>query len=166
METVLAWVVLILIVYIIKTKKDNKFKTSDNINMIQAPPTLSSLYDKKIYLLTSDGLKFYKLLKPIVNRNELNLFTQVALYEIVKAKDIKDFNKIKSKSIDFVITDLNCKIKICIELDDASHLKDSRQKRDIFIETLFNDLGIKLLRIPVQSYYDLTTLEAKIKELL
>ena len=106
METVLAWVVLILIVYIIKTKKDNKFKTSDNINMIQAPPTLSSLYDKKIYLLTSDELKFYKLLKPIVNRNELNLFTQVALYEIVKAKDIKDFNKIKSKSIDFVITDL------------------------------------------------------------
>lgn len=116
--------------------------------------------------MTSDELKFYKLLKPIVNRNELNLFTQVALYEIVKAKDIKDFNKIKSKSIDFVITDLNCKIKICIELDDASHLKDSRQKRDIFIETLFNDLGIKLLRIPVQSYYDLTTLEAKIKELL
>ena len=166
METVLAWVVLILIVYIIKTKKDNKFKTSDNINMIQALPTLSSLYHKKIYLLTSDELKFYKLLKPIVNRNELNLFTQVALYEIVKAKDIKDFNKIKSKSIDFVITDLNCKIKICIELDDASHLKDSRQKRDIFIETLFNDLGIKLLRIPVQSYYDLTTLEAKIKELL
>lgn len=166
METVLAWVVLILIVYIIKIKKDNKFKTSDNINMIQAPPTLSSLYDKKIYLLTSDELKFYKLLKPIVNRNELNLFTQVALYEIVKAKDIKDFNKIKSKSIDFVITDLNCKIKICIELDDASHLKDSRQKRDIFIETLFNDLDIKLLRIPVQSYYDLTTLEAKIKELL
>lgn len=166
METVLAWVVLILIVYIIKIKKDNKFKTSDNINMIQAPPTLSSLYDKKIYLLTSDELKFYKLLKPIVNRNELNLFTQVALYEIVKAKDIKDFNKIKSKSIDFVITDLNCKIKICIELDDASHLKDSRQKRDIFIETLFNDLGIKLLRIPVQRYYDLTTLEAKIKELL
>ena len=91
METVLAWVVLILIVSIIKTKKDNKFKTSDNINMIQAPPTLSSLYDKKIYLLTSDELKFYKLLKPIVNRNELNLFTQVALYEIVKAKDIKNF---------------------------------------------------------------------------
>lgn len=91
METVLAWVVLILIVYIIKTKKDNKFKTSDNINMIQAPPTLSSLYDKKIYLLTSDELKFYKVLKPIVNRNELNLFTQVALYEIVKAKDIKNF---------------------------------------------------------------------------
>lgn len=60
METILAWVVLILIVYIIKTKKDNKFKTSDNINMIQAPPTLSSLYDKKIYLLTSDELKFYK----------------------------------------------------------------------------------------------------------
>ena len=59
--------------------------------MIQATPTLSYIYDKKIYLLKSDELKFYKLLKPIVNRNELNLFTQVALYEIVKAKDIKNF---------------------------------------------------------------------------
>lgn len=145
MEIVFAWIVLILIVYIIKTKKDNKFKTSDNI---------------------SDELKFYKLLKPIINRNELNLFTQVALYEIVKAKDIKDFNKIRSKSIDFVITDLNCKIKICIELDDVSHLRDSRQKRDIFIETLFNDLGIKLLRIPVQNYYDLNKIEERIKDLL
>ena len=56
MEIVFAWIVLILIVYIIKTKKDHKFKTSDNINVIQVPPTLSSLYDKKIYLLTSDEL--------------------------------------------------------------------------------------------------------------
>ena len=135
MEIVFAWIVLILIVYIIKTKKDHKFKTSDNINVIQVPPTLSSLYDKKIYLLTSDELKFYKLLKPIINRNELNLFTQVALYEIVKAKDIKDFNKIRSKSIDFVITE-------------------------------FNDLGIKLLRIPVQNYYDLNKIEERIKDLL
>lgn len=50
METVLAWVVLILIVYIIKTKKDNKFKTSDNINMIQAPlPFLLFMTRKFIY---------------------------------------------------------------------------------------------------------------------
>lgn len=164
METVLTIVIIILIVYIVKNRKSNDYNAENNI--VQSAPTLSSLYDKKIYLLTSDELKFYKLLKPIANRNDLNLFTQVALYEIVKAKDIKDFNKIRSKTIDFVIADTNCKIKLCIELDDITHIKENRQKRDEFVDKLFKELNIKLLRIPVQNYYNLGELENKIKESL
>ena len=45
---------------------------------------LSSLYEKKTYLLTQNELKFYKLLKNITDKNNLNLFCQVALYEIIK----------------------------------------------------------------------------------
>ena len=127
---------------------------------------LSSLYEKKTYLLTQNELKFYKLLKNITDKNNLNLFCQVALYEIIKSKNIKDFNKIKSKTIDFVITDVNCKIKLCIELDDPTHIKENRQKRDEFVDNLFKELNIKLIRIPVQSYYNLNELENKIKESL
>ena len=88
------------------------------------------------------------------------------MYELVKANNIKDFNKIKSKTIDFVITDINCKIKVCIELDDATHVRENRQERDIFIDTLFQQLDIKLIRVPVQSYYNLQDIENKIKESL
>lgn len=126
----------------------------------------SKLYEKKEYLLTPTELKFYKLLKSITDKIELSLFTQVSLYSIVKNKDFKNFNKIKSKSIDYVITEKNCKIKLCIELDDKSHNNQKRIERDEFINKLFDDLNIKLLRIPVESYYNIEKLEQKIKESL
>ena len=140
----LIFVIIILMMDIILTKmpKQEKIENED----------LSSLYEKKTYLLTQNELKFYKLLKNITDKNNLNLFCQVALYEIIKSKNIKDFNKIKSKTIDFVITDVNCKIKLCIELDDPTHIKENRQKRDEFVDNLFKELNIKLIRTPVQSY--------------
>jgi len=154
----LIFVIIILMMDIILTKMPKQEKIENE--------NLSSLYEKKTYLLTQDELKFYKLLKSITNKNNLNLFSQVALYEIIKSKNIKDFNKIKSKTIDFVITDVNCKIKLCIELDDPTHIKENRQKRDEFVDNLFKELNIKLIRIPVQSYYNLNELENKIKESL
>lgn len=151
----LIFVIIILMMDLILTKipKQEKIENED----------LSSLYEKKTYLLTQNELKFYKLLKSITDKNNLNLFSQVALYEIIKSKNIKYFNKIKSKTIDFVITDVNCKIKLCIELDDPTHIKENRQKRDKFVDNLFKELNIKLIRIPVQSYYKLNELENKIK---
>ncbi len=149
----LIFVIIILIMDLILTKipkqEQEEIKNED----------LSSLYEKKTYLLTQNELKFYKLLKNITEKNNLNVFSQVALYEIIKYKNIKDFNKIKSKTIDFVITDSNCKIKLCIELDDPTHIKENRQKRDEFINRLFKDLDIKLLRIPTQNYYNIKELE-------
>lgn len=154
----LIFVIIILMMDLILTKipKQEKIENED----------ISSLYEKKTYLLTQNELKFYKLLKSITDKNNLNLFSQVALYEIIKSKNIKYFNKIKSKTIDFVITDVNCKIKLCIELDDPTHIKENRQKRDKFVDNLFKELNIKLIRIPVQSYYKLNELENKIKESL
>lgn len=154
----LIFVIIILMMDLILTKipKQEKIENED----------LSSIYEKKTYLLTQNELKFYKLLKSITDKNNLNLFSQVALYEIIKSKNIKYFNKIKSKTIDFVITDVNCKIKLCIELDDPTHIKENRQKRDKFVDNLFKELNIKLIRIPVQSYYKLNELENKIKESL
>lgn len=136
-------------------------------------PTLSNneinyntKYIKKDYLLTETELKFYKLLKKITDELNLTICPQVTLYEILRNKNYKDFNKIKSKSIDFVITEPNLKIKMCIELDGPSHYKNKRVQRDVFINKLFADLNIKLLRIPVQNFYNLDDLRSKIKESL
>lgn len=126
----------------------------------------SEKYTKKHYLLTQTELKFYKLLKQITDELNLVICPQVTLYQIVQNKNYKDFSKIQSKSIDFVIAEPNLKIKLCIELDDYTHNSNKRIKRDEFINKLFNDLEIKLIRIPVQSYYDLEDLKNKIKESL
>ena len=154
----LIFIIIVLILDIIVNKVPKpELGNTKNID-------LSSLYQKKIYLLTQNELKFYKLLKSITDRNNLNLFSQVSLYEIINSKDIKSFNKVKSKTIDFVVTDINCKIKLCIELDDVTHIKENRQKRDEFVDKLFNTLDIKLIRVPVQNFYNLNNLEQKVKE--
>lgn len=159
----LIFVIIILSLELIINKKNSlnyKKLQENNIN------NYTKQYEKKEYLLTQKELKFYRLLKSITNKYYLNLFTQVALYEIIKSKNITDFNKIKSKTIDFVITDNNCQIKLCIELDDSTHINEKRQERDKFINDLFKQLDIKLLRIPEQNYYNLNELENKIKESL
>ena len=75
---------------------------------------------------------FFKILENLTNKLNFKLFTQVALYEIITTNNQEYFYKIKSKSIDFVITDEKCKIKLCIELDDPTHNRLDRIKRDVF----------------------------------
>ena len=161
---VLIMIIIIMVLEKIIDKKNNspillQDNNSENINY-------NDKYIKKDYLLTQTELKFYKLLKPITNELNLIICPQIPLYDIVKNIEYKDFNKIASKSIDFVITEPNLKIRFCIELDDYTHKQNKRIKRDEFIQKLFNDLNIKILRIPVQNFYDVTDLKIKIKELL
>lgn len=166
---ILLFILIISAITILENKLDNKKIINENLE--QSPQAESEInyndyYIKKDYLLTTNELKFYKLLKQITDKLGYSLFCQVSLYQILRNKSYKDFNKIKSKSIDFVITEKNCKILLCIELDDASHEKEKRIERDNFIQKLFEDLEIKLLRIPVQSFYNMDELETKIKESL
>ena len=54
------------------------------------------------------------------------------------------------------------KIKFCIELDDKSHERPERIERDNFINQLFNDLKIKLLRIKAKPEYNKSEIENQI----
>lgn len=159
------YIIIIAILIFIITYLEKKIQTN-NLNEKNSieKNNYKEEYEKKEYLLTQTELKFYKLLKKITDDLNYNLFTQVSLYEIVNCKNYKNFNKIKSKSIDFVITEKNCKIKMCIELDDKTHYNNKRIERDKFMNKLFKDLEIKLIRIPVENFYNIEELEKKIKE--
>lgn len=137
----------------------NMFNCNNQINY-------KSKYKFEEYILTPTELKFYKILKRITDKYELSLFAQVALYEIVNCKDYRYFEKIRGKTIDFVITERNCKIKLCIELDDYTHNLNKRIKRDNFINKLFKDLNIPLIRIPVQDFYNIDEIEREICKIL
>lgn len=158
--------ILVAIITILEKKLNEKEKTAEPVIQAEKEINYNEKYIKKDYLLTKEELKFYKLIKPIVQNMGYSLFCQVSLYEIIKAKEFKNFNKIKSKSIDFVITQENCKILMCIELDDTTHQKQNRIQRDDFLNKLFQNLQIKLLRIPVQNFYNIKEIEELIKESL
>lgn len=155
-------IIIVVILLFIDIQLNSNMSSSTSID----EDNYNTKYVKKDYLLTETELKFYRQLKKITDELNLIICPQVTLYEILRNKQYKDFNKIQSKSIDFVITEQNLKIKLCIELDDISHNKTKRMQRDAFINKLFNDLNIKLLRVPVQNFYDLDDLRNKIKESL
>ena len=157
-------IILVLIITVLEKKLNNITTDKEEPKVKDLVSNYNEKYEKVDYLLTKNELKFYRILRQVTNKLDYSLFCQVSLYEIVKSKNYKDFNKIKSKSIDSVITQENCKILLCIELDDTSHEKTKRIKRDDFVNQLFKDLDIKLLRIPVQNFYNMEELENKIKE--
>lgn len=151
-------VLFIVIVLLIAERIINKRNTEEIKTL-----NVDSFY-KKEYLLTQTELKLYKILKQITNKLELELFCQVPMYELVNCNNFKDFAKIKSKSIDFVITEKNCKIKLCIELDDYTHNRNKRIERDNFVNKVFEKIGTKLIRLKVQNYYNMEELEKIIKD--
>lgn len=120
-------------------------------------------YRKKDYILTKTELIFYKKLLILTSKYNYMLLTQIPLYSIIETKNTiykqTAFNKIKSKSIDFVIATNKLKPILCIELDDYTHNYKKRIERDIFINNLFNDINIKLLRIKVQRNYNIEEIE-------
>lgn len=130
-------------------------------------------YKPKEYITTKKESIFYNVLLEVTNELNYTLFAQVPLYAIVGMQNNLDastktsyFNKISAKSIDFVIVDDKCKILLCIELDDNTHKYKYRIERDKFINKLFEDLNIGLLRYPTYSVYYKDTLKKRILELI
>lgn len=116
-------------------------------------------YNAKRYMLSLNELNFFKELKKLMDIMDLNLLTQVSLYSLIETKykkyNYEEFNKIKNKSIDFVIADKkSCRARVCIELDDITHNLNKRIQRDKFIDELFESVDIKLLHIKVKDNYE------------
>ncbi len=126
-----------------------------------------SNFQKKDYVMTQAELKFYRELKKITDKLELSIFPQVQLERIISVKNNNRSyrNRIKSRSIDYtIVTNKNCKIVCCIELDDYTHNYNNRVKRDEFINQLFFSTGIKLYRYNLKT--EINLIEQNIKECL
>ena len=160
------------IIYMINTtnKKENNNNKVEIIKVEENKNNYNKFYRPKRYLITLNELKFYSILMEIAKELDLVLFSQVSLYNIIEMQKNLDyktrtiyFNKIASKSIDFVLVDKkDCRIKLCIELDDKTHNQTKRIDRDLFINQLFKELEINLLRYPTYNVYYKETLKNQI----
>ncbi|MBX3368462.1 MAG: DUF2726 domain-containing protein [Phycisphaeraceae bacterium] len=63
-------------------------------------------------------------------------------------------NKIDRKSVDFVVVDSGFNVRAAIELDDASHGRQSRKERDEFVEKACAAAGVVLVRCAARAQYD------------
>lgn len=100
-------------------------------------------------ILTERERAFYRILKPVADKLELQICPKVRVADIVSIKKgTKDwqkwFNKIKSKHVDFLLCDYDMNIVLLIELDDRSHETERAQKNDRLKNAIFGD---RLVRI-------------------
>lgn len=155
------------------TQFNNSNINNINNNLINSHTETNeySIYTTNNYIMTICEQKFYRFLQSEFYRCNINcsIFPQVDLERIVQVKDNNktDGNRIKSRTIDFTVVsnENNYKIVCCIELDDYTHRRFDRIKRDTFVNGIFKNVGITLLRVPVHEMYDHNIVE-KIKEFL
>lgn len=106
-------------------------------------------YELNETILTERERAFYRILRPIADRLELQICPKVRVADIVSIKKgtrdwQKWFNKIRSKHVDFLLCDYDMNIVLMIELDDRSHETERAQKNDALKNTIFGD---RLVRI-------------------
>ena len=113
---------------------------------------------------------FYHVLKSMVGEN-LTICPQVplaALFFVAQGKQTQTYqNRIDRKRVDFVLCDpKTLKPRLAIELDDSSHQRPDRQERDAFVEQVFANARLPLVRVPAQSTYNTQELAAQFKKAL
>ena len=125
-------------------------------------------YLHKDYLLTKAERKFFDVLHAVVSK-QCHLFAMVRLADLIyipkgTEKRQSHFNRIQSKHVDFVLCNkTELKPILAIELDDSSHQRADRKKRDEFLNKALEQAGLPLLRIPVRSGYDPQEIKQKIQ---
>ncbi len=124
-----------------------------------------SPYKKSKNLLTKTEADFYVFLKAAVNNDfHINKMTRMCdLVDVDKRLRSKEymsyFRSISQYHIDFTLCDpFTFKPLVCIELDDPSHERADRIKRDKKVNKIFADINLPLLRIKTERTYNVENL--------
>lgn len=122
--------------------------------VIAAPPPVKSAKYHALNLLTPTEKQFYQELMEAMPR-KYAIWAKVRIADLVTPTEtyrsrewLYDFNRIKAKHVDFVVIRVeDCKVMRLIELDDDTHLRASRIRRDEFVDQILWEAGFKLIRV-------------------
>ena len=107
-------------------------------------------------LLTDREESFYRILKPVCQKNGWMILMKLRLADLVEVKTgeipkndyMRYFNRIKAKHTDFVLVDPDSLDILCgIELDDPSHQRADRIEQDQFVDNVYQAASIPLLHV-------------------
>jgi hypothetical protein len=105
-------------------------------------------FKKKTLLDEKEQVLFHRLIEAMPDHY---VMAQVRLADIVGVKKGENwqsgFNKISSKSVDFVICNKSLVVLACIELDGKTHEQEDRQKADNAKDEALKAAGIPIVRI-------------------
>lgn len=145
------------------------FGKSTSASATQAPEDLPSLpYKVRDRFLSAAEISFYHVLKLAVD-DKATICPKVRLLDVfyVSQPHINKAyrNKIDRKHVDFLLCEpKTMKPLIAIELDDKSHRRADRVERDKFVDAVFEDAGLKLIRVRAQRTYNINDVSMLLKE--
>ena len=118
-------------------------------------------YSLRTSLLTKAEQHFLDSLDR-ANDGQWRIFCQVRVADVISLAPglsgkaaLAARGQINQKHFDFVLCDPgDLTIQAAIELDDRSHQRSDRQKRDKFLDAMAKKVGLPLVRFPVRQSYD------------
>ena len=128
--------------------------------------TVTSVARRQI--LTANETAFFRSLHIAVGRQYV-IFPQQSLQSILEghaqsvSAQVSFTNQIDRKRVDFVLVDpQDLRVHLAIEVDDRSHEAEDRRRRDGFVESVLQQAGITLVRIPAARSYAVSTLRQQL----
>lgn len=121
-------------------------------------------YEKKDYLCSRSEQKFFKQLINLLPK-QYYVHCQSSLISLLKPADLRSARMVWAKRMDYVITDRDSKILLVIELDDKSHDRKDRKKRDKFVNKTLRGKH-PLLRINTKNSRDTSFVRTEIERML
>lgn len=113
-------------------------------------------YFRKPFLLSKPEKYFYNVLREVFGNH--TVLAKVRLADLVEANRRHpnwqaNFNRIRSKHIDFVICDGWLCPLIAVELDGSSHKRVDRQQRDNLVDEILKKVSLQIVHVPRQKQY-------------
>lgn len=114
---------------------------------------------------------FYGVLRQAVGTN-YEIFAKVRLADVIHVKDglsarrrYAAFGRISSKHVDFILCERGTfRIAGVIELDDSSHQRDDRRRRDEFVDSALAAAAIPVLHLPARRAYSAVEIREQVAD--
>lgn len=125
-------------------------------------------YKQSDSVFTYQERRFFRALRDATGK-KYEIFPKVRLGDFVYLSNLPKNqkyhrNQIQCKHIDYLLCEkFRFKPILAIELDDSSHNRLSRIESDEFKSTLFEEIGLPLLRFKIQSDYNSAEIVEKIE---
>jgi hypothetical protein len=156
--------VIIIVIIVIIVGKYIQYKYDNFMNEEKEYKFNGELKTK---LLTNSELSFYNKLKEIADKHNLEIFIKLRLADIIETKEYSEFNKVKSKHIDFTLCNEYTKPIMFIELDDYTHNYKKNAENDNKKNIIFKSLNIDIERIKISDIdFRLEQINNKLNEIM
>jgi hypothetical protein len=113
-------------------------------------------YFRREYLLSTPEKYFYNILREIFGN--CAVLAKVRLADLIEANERHpqwqaNFNRIRSKHVDFFLCDNWLRPLLAIELDGSSHRRIDRQQRDILLDEILATASLPIAHVPRRRRY-------------